>query len=240
MSEDMTEQRDNETVESLRARTALVIPAFNAAAHLAAVIQAASEHIPVSRAVVVDDGSTDGTGDVARRTGAVVLAHATNKGKGVALETGILCAAERGWEYAITMDADGQHDPREIPLFLEKAAQTGADIVVGNRMAARRNMPGDRVFANKATSWFVSARSGVHIPDSQNGYRLLKTDLYRTLRIKARRYAAESEILIRAGRAGAKIEWVPVETIYGSEQSSVDPVVDTVRFLRMAIKSLFW
>lgn len=236
----MKEDSQTQDVESIRTRTAIVIPAFNAAAHLAAVLEAASRFIPLSRIIVVDDGSGDGTGEVARRAGAIVLAHEVNKGKGVALETGILCAADRGWEYAITMDADGQHDPGEISLFLEKAAQTGADMVVGNRMASRKDMPGDRVFANKATSWFVSARSGVHIPDSQNGYRLLRTDLYRKLRIRAKRYAAESEILIRAGRAGARIESVPVETIYGSEKSSVDPVVDTLRFLRMAIKSLFW
>jgi glycosyltransferase involved in cell wall biosynthesis len=236
----MREDFRTDSAEFIRARTALVIPAFNAAAHLAAVIDAAKEHVPVSRIIVVDDGSTDGTADVARGSGAVVLQHPENRGKGVALETGILQAARRGWEYAITIDADGQHDPGEIPLFLEKAARTGADIVVGNRMAARKNMPGDRVFANKVTSWFVSARSGVHIPDSQNGYRLLKTALYRELRITAKRYAAESEILIRAGRAGARIEWVPVETIYGGEKSSVNPVIDTLRFLKLAVRSLFW
>jgi glycosyltransferase involved in cell wall biosynthesis len=225
---------------AIASRTAVVIPAFNAASHLQGVIEAASRFVHRSRIIVVDDGSTDATGDIARGCGAEVLCHAENQGKGVALHTGILGAAGMGMEYAITMDADGQHNPEEIPLFLEKELETGADIIVGNRMADRKNMPGDRVFANRATSWFVSARTGAHIPDSQNGYRLIRTSLYTSLKIKSKRYAAESEVLIRAARAGARIDWVPVETIYSTEQSSVHPVVDTLRFLRMAIKSFFW
>jgi len=227
-------------LESIASQTAVVIPALDAARHLEAVVRETSRFIPLSRIIVVDDGSTDGTHETATRAGATVLRHAENQGKGIALNTGILAAFEMGAVYAITMDADGQHDPREIPLFLEKQLETEADIIVGNRMANRKNMPGDRVFANRVTSWFVSLRSGVHIPDSQNGYRLIKTSLYQTLRIKAKRYAAESEVLIRAAKRGAKIDWVPVETIYGSETSSVNPVVDTVRFLRMAVRSLFW
>jgi glycosyltransferase involved in cell wall biosynthesis len=227
-------------LEMMKERTAVVIPAFNAEGHVSAVIAETSRFVPLSRIIVVDDGSTDDTQREAERAGASVLSHGNNRGKGVALNTGILAASERGAHYAITMDADGQHKPAEIPAFIAKALETGADIVVGNRMPHRRNMPGDRVFANRATSWFVSARTGVHIPDSQNGYRLIRVGLYRSLRIRARRYDAESELLIRAAKAGAKIDWVPVETIYGTEVSSVHPVVDTVRFLRMALRSLFW
>ena len=225
---------------AIASRTAVVIPAFNAAPHLQGVIEATSRFVHRSRIIVVDDGSTDSTRNIARDCGAEVLYHAENQGKGVALHTGIFGAAGMGMEYTITMDADGQHNPEEIPLFLEKELETGADIIVGNRMAERRNMPGDRVFANQATSWFVSVRTGVRIPDSQNGYRLIRTSLYTSLKIKSKRYAAESEVLIRAARAGARIDWVPVETIYSTEQSSVHPVVDTLRFLRMAIKSFFW
>jgi len=226
--------------DTARDRTAVVIPAFNAARHLEAVIGATSRFIPLSRIIVVDDGSTDDTQITAERMGAVVLKHSENCGKGVALNTGILAAGARGAEYAITMDADEQHDPSEIPAFIARVVESGADIVVGNRMANRKNMPGDRVFANRATSWFVSTRTGVDVPDSQNGYRLIRIALYKSLKIKARRYDAESELLIRAAKAGAKIDSVAVETIYGTEVSSVHPVVDTLRFLRMAIRSLFW
>jgi glycosyltransferase involved in cell wall biosynthesis len=228
------------SLESVASRTGVVIPAFNAARHIEEVVRETSKYIPLSRIIVVDDGSADATRERAARSGAVVLGHPVNRGKGVALHTGLLAAFDMGLDYAITMDADGQHDPREIPLFLQKELDTGADIIVGNRMADRKDMPGDRVFANRATSWFVSLRSRVHIPDSQNGYRLIKTSLYKTLKIKAARYAAESEVLIRAAKRGAKIDWVPTETIYGTEVSSVHPVIDTLRFLRMAVRSFFW
>jgi len=229
-----------ETIESVKARTGIVIPAFNAAAHLGSVIERASQFIPVSRIIVVDDGSSDATERAARESGAVVLRHLQNQGKGAALETGIAEAARMGMEFAITMDADGQHSPDEIPRFLAKEAETAADIIVGDRMADRKDMPGDRIFANRVTSWFVSCRARVHIPDSQNGYRLIRASLYRELRVKAKRYAAESELLIKAGRRGARIDSVRVATIYAGEKSSVHPVIDTLRFLRMALRSLFW
>lgn len=221
-------------------QTAVVIPAFNAERFIADVVKRVSEIVPKSRIIVVDDGSLDETAAVARSAGAVVLAHEANQGKGMALHTGILEAARMGMEFAITLDADGQHNPAEITDFIQRQIRTGADIVVGDRMSDRKDMPGIRIFANTATSWFLTLRTGTRIPDSQNGYRMIRTSLYKTLKLKAKRYDAESEVLIRAAKAGAKIESVPTETIYGTEVSSVNPFIDTLRFLRMAIKSIFW
>ena len=230
----------NKNLEAITDSTAVVIPALNADRFIADVIERTSAIIPKERIIVVDDGSTDDTATVARNTGALLLVHEENQGKGVALHTGILKAAEMGMEFAVTLDADGQHNPAEITAFIEKQAQTDADIIVGNRMADRKDMPADRVFANAATSWILSLRTGTRRPDSQNGYRMIRTSLYKTLKLKAKRYDAESEVLIRAAKAGAKIESVPVETIYGTEVSSVNKVIDTFRFLRLAIKSIFW
>jgi len=230
----------NKNLEAITDSTAVVIPAFNADRFVADVIERTSEIIPKERIVVIDDGSVDATASVARAAGALLLVHEENQGKGVALHTGILKAAEMGMEFAVTLDADGQHNPAEITAFIERQAQTNADILVGNRMADRKDMPADRVFANAATSWILSLRTGTRIPDSQNGYRMIRTSLYKTLKLKAKRYDAESEVLIRAAKAGAKIDSVPVETIYGTEVSSVNKVIDTFRFLRLAIKSIFW
>lgn len=228
--------------EKVAAETGVVVPAYNADRHLGEVIERTVCYVPISQIVVVDDGSTDNTLETAKRTGAVVLVHPVNRGKGAALKTGLSKVAEMGLAFAITLDADGQHDPDEIPKFLECELDTGADIIVGNRMAERKNMPADRVFANRATSLFVSLRTGIKIPDSQNGYRLIKTSIFKQLepRLKAVKYEAESEILIKAAKEGARIASVPVETIYASEVSSVHPWIDTGRFLRMAIKSFFW
>jgi glycosyltransferase involved in cell wall biosynthesis len=229
-------------LKTIASQTGVVIPSFNAARHLAAVVENTARYVPHSHIIVVDDGSTDDTFDTAKTTGAVVVRHAVNQGKGAALKTGLNKAIEMGLAFAITLDADGQHNPDEIPRFLECQLATDADIIVGNRMAEVKNMPGDRVFANKATSLFVSLRTGVKVPDSQNGYRLIRTATFKKLEpvLKAVKYEAESEILIKAAKAGARIESVPVETIYASEASSVNPWIDTGRFLRMAIKSFFW
>ena len=101
-------------------------------------------------------------------------------------------------------------------------------------------MPAIRVFANRATSWFVTLRTGIEIPDSQNGYRMIKTWVFEKINFVTTRYDAESEILIKTAGMGGKIDSIPVKTIYGTESSSVNPFIDTLRFFRMVIRSLFW
>lgn len=218
----------------------MVLPAYNAAAHLSEVIDGTTRYVPIERTIVVDDGSSDKTAEVATSRGVVLVQHPVNRGKGAALKTGFEKAADLGLEYVITLDADGQHDPAEIVHFAEQEARTGADIIVGNRMADRGSMPPIRVFANTATSLFVSLRSGCRIPDSQNGYRLHKTSAVKDLNLETTRYDTESEILIKAARSGAVIDSIPVQTIYGEEVSSVNPFVDTLRFFRMVARSMFW
>jgi glycosyltransferase involved in cell wall biosynthesis len=219
---------------------AAIIPAYNAGAHLAAVIDAVSRYVPRVRIVVVDDGSSDDTGEVAQRAGVVVEVHEHNQGKGAAIRTGIARAATLGVPYAILLDADGQHNPDEIPVFMERARETGADMVVGNRLVNSGNMPRLRLATNHVTSAVVSALAGQRVPDSQNGYRLIRLALFAGLPLTTSRYEIESEMIIRAGRAGGKIASVPVQTIYGSETSFINPCVDTGRFLRMVVKSVFW
>lgn len=225
--------------DEIRTSTAVVIPSFNAARHLPSVLEAVAKQISLTRTIVVDDGSSDDTAGVAARTGAVVVAHEVNRGKGAAIVTGARKAIEMGMVYMITLDADGQHNPAEIPMFLECVARTGAVVVIGNRMEERCDMPFIRVFANKTTSAFVSLRTRQRVPDSQNGYRLHLCSIFEQIELETSRYDAESEILIKAARFG-RIESVPVETIYGDEVSSVHPFIDTLRFFRMVFRSIFW
>lgn len=220
--------------------TAVVIPAYNAGRHLREVVEDVARHVPLDRIIVVDDGSADDTAEVARAAGAVVIAHPENQGKGGALKTGILAAGERGHRFAITLDADGQHNPDDIPRFIERWVETGADIIVGDRMSATGEMPWLRLWTNRVTSGVVSLLARRRIPDSQNGYRMISTDVFAKLPLETTRYDTESEILIRAGKRGARIASVPVETIYGEEVSSINPWVDTLRFFRMVLKALFW
>ena len=222
------------------AKTAAVLPAFNAGRHLDSVISDLDDFVPRERIIVVDDGSSDDTNEVARASGVVVVQHEANQGKGAALVSGARKAIELGMDYIITLDADGQHDPAEIPKFVEQVRRTGADIICGNRMSDRSDMPAIRVFANSATSWFVSLRTGIKIPDSQNGYRMLRTAIFEKISLVTKRYDTESEILIKTAGIGGKIHSVPVQTIYGTETSAVNPFIDTLRFFRLVWRSLFW
>lgn len=221
-------------------RTAAVIPAYNAAHHLDAVINGVANYIDRSRIIVVDDGSSDDSFRVASERGVVAVSHGENRGKGAALATGILRAGEAGCVYAITLDADEQHRPDEIPAFIERWVESGADLIVGNRLHDTAGMPWLRMWTNHFTSAVVSMLAGARIPDSQNGFRMISTELFRSLDVRSVRYEAESEILIKAGRAGANITSVPITTIYGDEVSAINPFVDSYRFFRMVAKSFFW
>jgi glycosyltransferase involved in cell wall biosynthesis len=217
-----------------------VIPAYNASRHLSAVIDRVAKHVRRDHIVVVDDGSSDATREVARRAGANVVVHEQNQGKGAAIRNGLARASELGPAFAILLDADGQHNPDEIPAFVTRQRQTGADMVVGNRLVRTANMPWLRKVTNHVTSAVVSLLARRRVPDSQNGYRLVRLSHFRKFPLTTNRYEIESEMIIRAGRAGGKIASVPVETIYGDEKSFINPFVDTGRFLRMVGKSFFW
>jgi glycosyltransferase involved in cell wall biosynthesis len=228
------------TEKEILDNTAVIIPAYNAAAHLTGVLASVQEVIPALRVIVVDDGSADETFRTASMAGVQVIQHPVNLGKGKALSTGYERTISMGMRYGVTLDADGQHNPSEIPKFARRVAETGADMVVGNRFGELGEMPWLRRATNWLTSKVVSALTGQKIPDSQNGYRMIGTHVMTAVEVEATRYEAESEILIKAGRKGFRIESVPVETIYGEEVSAIHPVVDTVRFFRLVYKALFW
>lgn len=220
--------------------TAAVVPSYNAARHLEAVLGELAKIIPPLRIIVVDDGSTDDTYRVASRCGVQVIQHLENRGKGAALATGFVKAGRMGMRHVVVLDADGQHNPAEIPDFAAKVALTGADIVVGNRLGATSTMPWLRIMTNRLTSWVVSRFARQRIPDSQNGFRIMSIAVLDKIQLETTRYETESEILIKAGKAGAKIESITVETIYGEEKSSINPFLDTLRFFRLVVKALFW
>lgn len=215
----------------------VLIPAFNEAARVGDVITKTRAVVP--QVVVVDDGSADATSEVARAAGAIVLRHEQNRGKGAAIATALDYFARSNAEFAVLLDADGQHDPAEIPQFLEEADRTGAGIVVGTRMRETRHMPLVRRLTNEFTSWITSKLARQRIPDSQCGYRLLRRDVLKDLRFSTARFETETEMLIQAGRAGHKIASVPVRTIYEEGRvSRIHPLRDTVRFFSLVGK--YW
>jgi glycosyltransferase involved in cell wall biosynthesis len=225
------------SISELRSRPhGVVIPAYQAARSLASVISGLIPLIPRSNILVVDDGSTDGTARVGEALGVRVLRHESNRGKGASLMTGLLEARDaRGWEWALTVDADGQHDARDMDGFLATRPAPETGIVVGARLRAGTAMPWHRRFSNASTTWLVSTLAGRPVYDAQCGYRAYRLDLVASLE-RDGRFEWESQALIRAARAGYGIEKVPVRTVYGDQGSHMDLWRDSVRFLRMAGK----
>ncbi len=211
----------------------VILPALNAAPFLASLLDEIHERHPESVLLVVDDGSTDGTGDVARAHGAGVATHPRNRGKGAALMTGFRYALDAGWDWAFTLDADGQHLPAEMQSFLDTALSGNLDIVVGDRMEATGEMPWIRKVTNQFTSRVVSGLAGCRIPDSQNGYRLFRVRILAGLKTATTNYDFESEVLVKLARSGACIGSTPTATVYGEEISAIHPMRDTLRFFRL-------
>ena len=208
-----------------------LIPAYNAEAFIGAVVE---EVRPlVDRVLVVDDGSSDATAGRAEAAGAQVLRHDHNQGKGAALATGFEQALREAAGLVITLDADGQHAPGDIPRFLEAYRRTGIPVWIGNRMTDRSTMPLVRRCTNRLMSALISRSIGQPVPDTQCGYRLFHRDVLPLLRGVSPHYEAESEVLFQLSAHGVRIGSVPVATIYGDEVSAIRPVRDTLRFLRM-------
>ena len=221
-------------------RVAVLIPSYNAAPWLSDVISGAARHIPRSDIVAVDDGSQDHTAHVAAVCGITVLTHPQNRGKGAALKTGFAFALARGYDAVLTIDADGQHDPGSIPALVRAQRATDADIVLGSRMHDLSTMPLHRRCSNTLTSLVISLRTGQSVRDSQSGFRWIRSELLRAIPLTHDGYQLESELLIKALIAGARLAAVPVETIYGGRESFIHPFRDTVRFITLILGSLFW
>jgi glycosyltransferase involved in cell wall biosynthesis len=210
-------------------RIAAVIPAYQEASSVGAVVEAARARLPV---LVVDDGSTDGTAAAAEAAGATVLVQQPNEGKGAALRAGFRWALDGGFDAVLTLDADGQHDPAEIPAFLAAWSAGGADLIVGRRNF--RAMPPLRRLSNVVGGWAVSWAVGRTIPDNQSGYRLLSRRLAeRMLSSSESGFEFEVEMITRCIREGWAIAWVPIRTIYAGEVSHIRPWHHLRSFVRI-------
>ncbi len=203
----------------------VIIPAHNEEERVVEVLTKVKKY--TSNLVVVDDGSTDNTVKVATETGALVLKHLVNMGKGAALKTGCDFALQQGAERLVVIDADGQHEPEEIPNFL--AALKDNDIVYSYRQAAE-TMPLVLKFGN----WFINKTLNIlcqtNLKDSQCGYRAFTSEAYRKIRWTARDYYMETEMIIKASKNNLKYSQIPIKTIYGDKYKGTT-VIDGVKIV---------
>ena len=210
-----------------------LIPAYEEGPRITAVVQAALRHLPV---VVVDDGSRDDTAAAAEAAGATVLRQDPNAGKGAALRAGFRYALEAGVDAVVTLDADGQHDPDEIPRLLEAFAARRPELIIGQRDFS--SMPPVRRLSNTVGGWVLSAAIGRVVPDNQSGYRLIgRTLMGRLLDSDESGFEFEVEMIARCIALGLPIAWVPIRTIYGGEPSHIRPWRHFTEFVRVTRKA---
>jgi len=218
-----------------------LIPALNAERTLPSVLLGVRAHL--QDVVVVDDGSTDRTGDVARELGVTVLRHDVNRGKGGALKTGFAHALANGFDAVITLDADGQHLPAQIPKFLAAYAESGADLIIGGRAHLFEQMLPRRRNANRFSAWCIAGCSGVAITDSQSGFRLYSARLLRAIKLRTDGFDMESEVIVRAGRKGFRVLTISIDLgfVDGLSTSHYKPLKDTLRIAWTVTRArLFW
>ncbi len=210
-----------------------LIPAYNEAPRIARVAATALASLPV---LVVDDGSRDDTARIAESIGAIVIRQVPNQGKGAALRNGFRYALENNYEAVVMLDADGQHDPAEIPLFLQAYQDQQADLVIGMRDFSK--IPLIRRVSNTVGQWSFSWAIGQVIADNQSGYRMLsKRMLEAALSSLEAGFEFEVEMIVTCVQRGYKLAWVPISTIYADEKSHISPFKHVIQFYRMVFQT---
>ena len=207
-----------------------LIPGYQEGPRIAAVVEGARVHLPV---VVVDDGSTDDTAARAEAAGAIVLRQHPNAGKGAAIRMGFRNALERGALAVVTLDADGQHDPAEIPTLLAAFQSGKPELIIGRRDFS--SMPVVRRLSNTLGGWIFSAAVGRRVADNQSGYRLIGRRLMTALLDSDEHgFEFEVEMIARCIALDLPMTDVPIRTIYAGEPSHIRPWAHFTSFLRVS------
>ena len=215
-----------------------VIPAYNAGETLARLIEKVKCQIPCKNVIVVDDGSTDGTSLVCEEYGIHSVHHRKNKGKGAALKTGFVEAEKKGLAYVITIDADGQHDPSSITDFIDyMSSHPKTLVIIGKRRKFETSMPFHRRLSNHLTSSILSYFTNQKIYDAQCGYRLIAVRVFNELNLVRDDFFLESEFIIKVSQKGIPIEWIPIDTIYNGQKSSIKPLRNTLSFAYFTLQT---
>lgn len=202
-------------------RYCVIIPTYNHCQALEQVIMSVQTITP--DIIVVNDGSTDNTSSILDKFNDIVtISYPVNKGKGYALKNGFREAAAMGFDYAVTIDSDGQHRADEIPVFLREELAHPGSVVVGSRNLLAENMPGKNSFANNFSNFWFRLQTGNPLPDTQSGFRLYPVKQVCKIMTLSRRYEYELEILVRLAWKGAQVISVPVSVIYlpGKERAT--------------------
>lgn len=211
----------------------VLICAHNEAKYIGEVVRLSLEQAP-GKVLVVDDGSTDATAEIAEQAGAYVLRNPKNLGKGASLKRGFERVCEEGCDAVVVVDGDGQHDPREIPRFLDAYQRTHIPVLVGNRMADTQGMPWIRQWTNRVTCQILNRLTKIYVADPPCGFRFYRTDILPFIMSDEQHFAFDFDILIHAALRRIRVDSVRISTIYNKDKwgSQVSPLRDTWSLFR--------
>ncbi len=207
--------------ESGPPKVIVALPAYNEEKYIGSLVLLAKRY--ADKVIVVDDGSTDGTAEIAGLAGAVVIRHEQNQGKGVAIQSIFAEARKRSADILVILDADCQHRPEEIPL-LTKAVAEGSDLVIGSRKVQSASIPPYRRAGQKVIAYFSRILSQQEISDTESGFRARSRGAIAEIQLKERGFAVESEMISVAVKKGLKVTEVSISAIYTKDGSTLNPV----------------
>ena len=179
------------------------IPAYNEDKTIARVILQTRKY--VDKIIVCDDGSNDMTGEIAESLGATVLRHKTNLGKGATLRTLFEASLKMGAKTIVTLDADGQHDPKEIPVVIRPLLEGSADVSIGRRLHDKNSVPATRLFGNKFLSFLTNVGSNQKVNDTQSGFRAYSREALERIIVREEGMGADSQILKEVDKNNLRI-----------------------------------
>jgi glycosyltransferase involved in cell wall biosynthesis len=188
---------------------------------------------------VVNDGSNDQTAEIARSRGVELISLSSNRGKGYALRIGFSHALQNGSRAILTLDADGQHDPADIPNFLQAHEEDSEAILIGSRMAQSDRFPRQRYCSNRVAAFFIAKALKYYLEDTQCGFRLYPAQAIRSVTLNTSHFQTETEILLRAARQGVQLNNIPIKNIYWNgdgPKSNFRPVVDTFHICMVVLQ----
>ena len=219
-------------------KVCVLIPTYNNSATLASVINGVLQY--TSHVIVINDGSTDNTSEILKDfTSIYIGSYTPNRGKGIALITGIRKAAELGYNYAITIDSDGQHYPEDLLKFLEKIKDEPGSLIVGARNLQQENMPGKNTFANRFSNFWFWAETGIRLPDTQSGYRLYPIQKLAKKKYITGRYEFEIEVMVRAAWSGIPVTSIPIKVYYAPRGERISHFRPAKDFTRISVLNTF-
>jgi glycosyltransferase involved in cell wall biosynthesis len=215
-------------------KVCVIVPTYNNEKTLASVIAGLKAHpYPV---IVVNDGSTDSTSSILSMSEEIITcAYPKNQGKGFALQTGFKKAIELGFDHAVTIDGDGQHNPSDMPALLEKSAENQDAIIIGTRNLHSENMPGKNTFANKFANFWFLIETGRKMPDTQSGFRVYPLEQIARKKYYTKHYDFELEVLVRSVWQGLTLIPVPIQVFYAPKSEQVSHFKPFKDFARISL-----